>query len=425
MSGHFSGLHKKVTDIHPKALFTHCYAHVLNLVLSQGMNDILECNTFFSTLNAIAKFSSHSSKRSFAMQEYLKKNIPSFAPTRWCFTSRLVNTVEQYREQIIDFFTSIYESSDDTWDGPDRCVANGYSLFLKKFETVFLLNLFSPLFSRTDLLFQMLQADSINILSCLNVIRDFQEVLESARNYDESDEVLENARKYDESDFIGFPVIWEKTVSVAGLPKNSRKRKVHTNNESSLTLEQRYRKLFYEVTDNLLSHLSSRFSSLKKLAFFDLLNPKQFKNFAEKNGFPEQLLTNLGELYPQTFDMTGLKNELIVFYRTSTFNDKCPQKLIKFLKEENLHCSFKEIFKLSKLISTIPATIAPVERSFSALKRIHTYKRSTQTEDRLSNLALLSIEKELLMSLKEKEDFYIKITNKFASKTRRLEFIYK
>ena len=133
----------------------------------------------------------------------------------------------------------------------------------------------------------MLQADSINILSCLNVIRDFQEVLENARNYDESDEVLENARKCDESDFIGFPVIWEKTVSVAGLPKNSRKRKVHTNNESSLTLEQRYRKLFYEVTDNLLSHLSSRFSSLKKLAFFDLLNPKQFKNFSEKNDFPE------------------------------------------------------------------------------------------------------------------------------------------
>lgn len=203
------------------------------------------------------------------MQEYLKKSIPSFAPTRWCFTSRLVNTVEQYREQIIDFFTSIYESSDDTWDGPDRCVANGYSLFLKKFETVFLLNLFSHLFSRTDLLFQMLQADSINILSCLNVIRDFQEV-------------LENARKCDESDIIGFAVIWEKTVSVAGLPKNSRKRKVHANNESSLTLEQRYRKLFYEVTDNLLSHLSSRFSSLKKLAFFDLLNSKQFKNFLEK-----------------------------------------------------------------------------------------------------------------------------------------------
>ncbi|XP_071042665.1 zinc finger MYM-type protein 1-like [Parasteatoda tepidariorum] len=284
------------------------------------------------------------------------------------------------------------------------------SIFLP--ETVFLLNLFSPLFSRTDLLFQVLQADSTNILSCLNVIRDFQEV-------------LENARKCDESDIIGFPVIWEKTVSVAGLPKNSRKRKIHGNNESSLTLEQRCRKLFYEVTHNLISHLSSRFSSLKKLAFFDLLNPKQFKNFTEKNDFPEQLLTNLGELYPQAFDITGLKNELIVFHRTSTFNDKCPQKLIKFLKEGNLHFFFKEIFKLSKLILTISATIALVERSFSAIKRIHTHKRSTQTEDSLSNLALLSFETELLMSLKEREDFYIKITNKFTSKTRRLEFMYK
>ncbi|XP_071042664.1 zinc finger MYM-type protein 1-like [Parasteatoda tepidariorum] len=54
MSGHLSGLHKKGTD--PKALFMHRYAHVLNFVLSQGMNNILECNTIFSTLSAIAKF---------------------------------------------------------------------------------------------------------------------------------------------------------------------------------------------------------------------------------------------------------------------------------------------------------------------------------------------------------------------------------
>ena len=73
-----------------------------------------------------------SSKQTFAMQEYLKKRTPSFAPTRWCFTSRLVNMVEQYHEQIIDFFISIYESSDNIWDGHDRCVANGYSLFFEE-----------------------------------------------------------------------------------------------------------------------------------------------------------------------------------------------------------------------------------------------------------------------------------------------------
>lgn len=102
VSGHLPRLQKKVQDLYPQAMFTHCYAHELNLVLSQGMNDISECNIFFSTLNGISTFSSHSSKQTIAKQEHLKKH-PSFAPTRWCFTTRLVITVDKFREPFIDF----------------------------------------------------------------------------------------------------------------------------------------------------------------------------------------------------------------------------------------------------------------------------------------------------------------------------------
>ncbi|KAJ4451822.1 hypothetical protein ANN_03296, partial [Periplaneta americana] len=40
MSSHLNGLQSKVLEKYPKALFTHCYAHVMNLVLQQS----LECN---------------------------------------------------------------------------------------------------------------------------------------------------------------------------------------------------------------------------------------------------------------------------------------------------------------------------------------------------------------------------------------------
>lgn len=141
--------------------------------------------------------------------------------------------------------------------------------------------------------------------------------------------------------------------------------------------------------------------------------------------FSWSLLTDLGRIYPNVFDLHGLRNELNIFYRATTFHENPLHKLIKFLKEENLDNSFKEVFRLVKLISTIPATTASAERSFSALKRIHTYKRSTQREERMSSLVLLSIERELLSSLREKEDFYNTVIHKFALKTRRLDFIYK
>ena len=42
--------------------FVHCYADILNLVLTQSVTEILECKIFFSTLSSIAGFSSRSPK---------------------------------------------------------------------------------------------------------------------------------------------------------------------------------------------------------------------------------------------------------------------------------------------------------------------------------------------------------------------------
>ena len=44
---------------------------------------------------------------------------------------------------------------------------------------------------------------------------------------------------------------------------------------------------------------------------------------------------------------------------------------------------------------TVPVTTATAERSFSALRRIKTYLRSTMSEERLNNLMLLHMHKEL------------------------------
>ena len=48
--------------------------------------------------------------------------------------------------------------------------------------------------------------------------------------------------------------------------------------------------------------------------------------------------------------------------------------------------------KAMNIYSVIPATSCSCERSFSALRRLKTYLRSTMSQDRLSNLAILTIE---------------------------------
>ena len=54
--------------------------------------------------------------------------------------------------------------------------------------------------------------------------------------------------------------------------------------------------------------------------------------------------------------------------------------------------TFPDVVRLLSLALTFPVTSATAERSFSALKRIKTYLRSTMLQEWLNNLAILSIE---------------------------------
>ena len=56
---------------------------------------------------------------------------------------------------------------------------------------------------------------------------------------------------------------------------------------------------------------------------------------------------------------------------------------------------FSEVVKLVKIFMIIPITTATAERSFSALRRLKTYLRSTMTQSRLNNILLLHCHKEM------------------------------
>ena len=62
-------------------------------------------------------------------------------------------------------------------------------------------------------------------------------------------------------------------------------------------------------------------------------------------------------------------------------------------------CLINEYMKLLKLIIVMPATNAVSERSFSAMRRLLTYLRSSISKNRLNNSMVLHIYKEKLYNL--------------------------
>jgi len=65
-----------------------------------------------------------------------------------------------------------------------------------------------------------------------------------------------------------------------------------------------------------------------------------------------------------------------------------------------------QILRLLMLFATIPMTTCTSERSFSFLKRIKTYLRSTMGENRLNGLALLNMHPEIIIEPEEVVDVY-------------------
>ena len=82
-----------------------------------------------------------------------------------------------------------------------------------------------------------------------------------------------------------------------------------------------------------------------------------------------------------------------------------------------------EFAKALKILAVIPATSCSAERSFSSLRRLKTYLRNSMGQERLSNLALLHIEREYVNKILE-EDME-KMIDALGKRSGRNKYFFK
>ena len=91
---------------------------------------------------------------------------------------------------------------------------------------------------------------------------------------------------------------------------------------------------------------------------------------------------------------------------------------LRFVCDNGLKDTLPNLSVALRILLTIPITVASGERSFSKLKLIKNYLRSSMSQDRLNSLALLSIEKDTAHSLS-----YFELVHDFAfMKARKGKF---
>ncbi|XP_053556369.1 zinc finger MYM-type protein 1 [Bombina bombina] len=399
MASAINGVQAKIKEKVPEATFIHCYAHKLNLVLSNSAKSIEECKVFFSTLEGMAMFFSKSTKLTHLLDDMVKRRLPRAAPTRWSSHSRLVQTVNMLQSDLRAMFLFLRENPAG-WDHETLMMSEGYYFFLNKASTCFLLMTYEAIFIQTDALVQLLQSKVMDVGFCCQRISDTMKFLENQRQ--EFDNLYEK---------------FELECIRMGLTDNER---------SKQPIRDVRKRLFYNIMDNVSVQMKAWFDHFAELEFLCLVDCTKLLEMSKH--IDDQKLQSLSR-YGKYFDLVRLKCDLIGFYSFEMVRNDCksPTDLLNFLSNNNLMQTVPEAVKLLKLVLTIPATTASVERSFSALKQIKTHSRDQTSQGRLSSLAILAIERERLVQLHEKncEDFLHKVIENFVKKDRRIDLVYK
>ncbi|KAI5741180.1 hypothetical protein M8J76_011212 [Diaphorina citri] len=359
MSGEHDQLQKLLQEKYPTAMFVHCYAHELNLVLQQSVNNITACKVFYSTCSGFAAFFSRAASRSVALTNYANKKFPTIG-TRWVYNARLIKVLE---EQHVELKALLEDMSNSTiLDRETSATAKGFLNFISEQEFRFLLRIFAQIMPRAEILFETLQKTSKDVAFCSRQVDQFLNDVEKVREAVSS--------------------IWEE---INDHPDDTPARQ---RTEELTERGKRYRALGYQICDNISQRIRERFNSLPD--FFDLLNVEKFKS--HKKLFPHQSFYNLLKQYPMFKSIkSDLKLELECLYADPDCGkEKKVQDLYSYLKTSGLAQIWTEVSKLVELFLCIPATSVGVERSCSALKRIQTFQRNKQSQDRKSEMGTVS-----------------------------------
>ncbi|KAG8177445.1 hypothetical protein JTE90_008629 [Oedothorax gibbosus] len=341
MSGQYKGVKARLEEESPNNIHTWCYAHSLNLVMTDAMQCDITTISFFGLLQQTQVFIKDSHKR---LAIYLDQNpsvrLGAIGITRWrsrsdaackifgrfdnwsecdANPSETLNLKLAYIELILAL--SIISDSED-FNPKTRSEANSLLQKFVSYETILTAMMCLMIFKITTPLSDYLQTKNLDYAQAWNIIASSQKLLDAARQ--KFDQIVEAAEKFVEvMTYILNKKIEESVHCFSDIiienefPKKRRiirKKKYDENSQNEVVFDAKQNfkvKTFLNVIDQINSSMRTRFSDQKRL-YQDLscFDPKRFKEI--KNGIPNNALEKICQLNA-SIDKPRLVEELQSF----------------------------------------------------------------------------------------------------------------
>lgn len=412
MSGSVGGVQAHFKKKHPEAIYVHCYAHELNLVLCHTCKAIPEATELFNMLESIHSFFSASLVNHHKFVEIQKtlglqpSQLVQLSNTRWACQLHSVSAVLNNFPAIVECLSTI-----------NTAMAVGLKAKLTKFSTVYLLMVFQDLLSTTAGLHRYLQKETIDIVQAVTYKDAVTDSLKQKRSDATAADLHSRAKDICEANQIAV------TKEHSGQRRKTKRMEDFVVESTcgagsevggSSESEELKRKLFFPCLDRMISELERRFSGVNQ----DLLNGIHACSPTSDNFLSVPHLSALAVHYGIEFESA----EVVVaknFLKTKRESGAIEGTLSVYnLLDIAMFPTLKAVIQICL---TIPISSCSCERSFSALRRLHTWLRRTTGQNRLQHLAVMAIEKDVLDQVQHQ-----KVIDRFATlKIRRHSLICK
>ena len=400
MAGKEGGVQKLIRDKHPKALYFHCASHILNLVIND-LNNVKEVQNASGTTKEVINFFRESTLR-----RSLIPNIPMFCETRW---SAKYKSIRIFSENFLVIVQALEKLTEDSANKNTKIKA--HLLFTAITTPTYILTLLviATYSAKLEPVCNQLQQVNMNIKDVTAHIIQLTDVLQSHR-----DNVSEE-----------FSLIFKKAQSICEeldielKQPRLNKRQVHRWNLPSANAEEYFRRsIFIPYLDSIISSLQIRYSSTQDKAFSLLqLHPKEMSKL-DKSSFLtvlEDINSLYGDILPNFISDATTWYEM---WKNKNIANEITDCMSLIEEATKFYPAVSEALKIAM---TLPATTCSIERSFSTLRRVKTWNRSTMSDDRLSGLCMLSVHKKRINNC---ANFIDKVVDKFGQQKRRLELLF-
>ncbi|XP_020270448.1 zinc finger MYM-type protein 1-like isoform X1 [Asparagus officinalis] len=409
MKGKHNGVQKRLLDINPRAFYTPCGCHKLTLVLCDIANSCPRAISFFGVLRRIYSLFASSTKRWKILEDNgCKLSVKSLSQTRWESRIESVKAIKFQAPNIRDALIQLAEISEDP---KIKSEANSLATYeIENFEFLLAMNIWYDILFAVNSVSKILQSKDMHIDIVIDQLKSLIVYLENYRQNGFMSAL--NSTKELANEMNVHPIFREKR-------KIYRKKQFDENigNETIFNAEESFRiEYFLYIVDESLCSIESRFEQFKTYEkifgfLFDLKKLKALDDVELK----EYCLTLESALkYDEHLDINGLDlfSELRVLRENLKVEINSPIEVLNYIKWLD---SFPNTCIAYRVLLTIPVTVASAERSFSKLKLLKSYLRSTMLQDRLNDLAILSIENNMLESIE-----YKTLISNFATQKLRM-----